>query len=102
MGKKHFCFFQTAETGNRTPNSGVKGSGANHNPRAPARQMSSELDYPKMYKCIYIYIYILRQVTSKQQVIKKMYCFDLSIFQYRDYVVCHLKLEIGSAIKATN
>ena len=37
MGKKHFCFFHTAETGNRTPNSGVKGSGANHYPRAPAR-----------------------------------------------------------------
>ena len=37
MGKKHFCFFQTAETGNRTPNSGVKGSGANHYPRAPAQ-----------------------------------------------------------------
>ena len=36
MGKKHFCFFQTAETGNRTSNSGVKGSGANHYPRAPA------------------------------------------------------------------
>ena len=36
MGKKHFCFFQTAETGNRTPNSDVKGSGANHYPRAPA------------------------------------------------------------------
>ena len=36
MGKKHFCFFKTAETGNRTPNSGVKGSGANHYPRAPA------------------------------------------------------------------
>ena len=31
-----FCFFQTAETGNRTPNSGVKGSGANRYPRAPA------------------------------------------------------------------
>ena len=31
-----FCFFQTAETGNRTPNSGVKGSGANQYPRAPA------------------------------------------------------------------
>ena len=29
-------FFQTAETGNRTPNSGVRGSGANHHPRAPA------------------------------------------------------------------
>ena len=38
MGKKHFCFFQTAETGNRTPNSGVKGSGANHYPRAPVTQ----------------------------------------------------------------
>ena len=36
MGKKHFCFFETAEAGNRTPNSGVKGSGANHYPRAPA------------------------------------------------------------------
>ena len=32
-----FCLFQTAETGNRTPSSGVKGSGANHYPRAPAR-----------------------------------------------------------------
>ena len=36
MGKKHFYFFQAAETGNRAPNSGVKGSGANHYPRAPA------------------------------------------------------------------
>ena len=26
MGKKQVCFFQTAETGNRTPDSGVKGS----------------------------------------------------------------------------
>ena len=36
MGKKQFCFFQTAETGNRTPDFGVKCSGANHYPRAPA------------------------------------------------------------------
>ena len=36
MGKKHFCFFQTAETGNRTANSGAERSGANHYPRAPA------------------------------------------------------------------
>ena len=34
MGKKHFCYFQTAETGNRTPNSDVKRSGANHYPRS--------------------------------------------------------------------
>ena len=37
-GRNIFCFFQTAETGNRTPNSGVKGSGANHYLRAPARR----------------------------------------------------------------
>ena len=37
MGKKQFCFFQTAATGNRTPDSGVKGSGVNHYPRAPAQ-----------------------------------------------------------------
>ena len=43
MGKKQFCFFQTAETGNRTPDSGVKGSGANHYPRAPAL-LSMEFD----------------------------------------------------------
>ena len=41
IGKKQFCFFQTAETGNRTPDSGVKGSGANHYPRAPARFIQS-------------------------------------------------------------
>ena len=35
-GRNIFCFFQTAETENRTPNSGVKGSGANRYPRAPA------------------------------------------------------------------
>ena len=35
-GRNIFCFFQTAVTGKRTPNSGVKGSGANHYPRAPA------------------------------------------------------------------
>ena len=47
MGKKQFCFFQTAETGNRTPVSGVKGSGANHYPRAPARLCTT--------RCIYNY-----------------------------------------------
>ena len=35
-GEESFLFFQTAQTGNRTPNSSVKGSGANHCPRAPA------------------------------------------------------------------
>ena len=35
MGKKHFCSFRITETGKRTLNSSVKGSGANHYPRAP-------------------------------------------------------------------
>ena len=39
-GRNIFCFFQTAETGNRTSNSGVKGSGANHYRRAPAHHHS--------------------------------------------------------------
>ena len=43
MGTNHFCFFQTAETGNRASNSGVKGSGANHYPRAPAQRPISQL-----------------------------------------------------------
>ena len=43
MGKKQFCFFQTAETGDRTPDSGVKGSGANHYPRAPALNVKQRL-----------------------------------------------------------
>ena len=33
---KTICFFRAAETGKRTPSSGVKSSGANHYPRAPA------------------------------------------------------------------
>ena len=34
-GRNIFYFLQTAETGNRAPNSGVKGSGANHYPMGP-------------------------------------------------------------------
>ena len=41
MGKKHFGFFQTAETGKRTTNSGVKGSGVNNYPRAPAQETNN-------------------------------------------------------------
>ena len=36
-GEETTCFFQTAETGKQTPNSSVKGSGANHYPRAPTK-----------------------------------------------------------------
>ena len=47
-GRNIFCFFQTAETGNRTPNSGVKGSGANHYPRAPAPLHTEARNYLKL------------------------------------------------------
>ena len=36
MGKKHFLFFSNRRDREPNPNSGVKGSGANHYPRAPA------------------------------------------------------------------
>ena len=55
-GRNIFCFFQTAVTGNRTPDSGVKGSGANHYPRAPALAGNSSWygdDYkPTLTQCL--------------------------------------------------
>ena len=55
MGKKQFCFFQTAETGNRTPDSGVKGSGANHYPRAPAQVIDRVLPILKVKLLIHLW-----------------------------------------------
>ena len=46
---RNIFFFQTAETGNRTPNSGVKGSGANHYPRAPAHDRQAD-EHPRRHK----------------------------------------------------
>ena len=68
MGKKHFCFFQTAETGNRTSNSGVKGSGANHYPTAPALEVLF-INYPRveilvLYLCLIIIILMLHNYSS--------------------------------------
>ena len=44
MGKKHFCFFQTVETGKRTQNSSVKCGGVNHYPRAPDLRVKEHPD----------------------------------------------------------
>ena len=44
LRKNIFCYFQTAETGNRTPNSGVKGSGANHYPRIGYDTMQCQVE----------------------------------------------------------
>ena len=51
-GRNIFCFFETAETGNRAPNSGVKGSGSNHYPRAPARRAVKQLTMPALWTII--------------------------------------------------
>ena len=56
MGKKHFCFFQTAKTGNRTRNSGVKGSGANHYPRAPAHPLNVLHHFSIYYDTYHAYL----------------------------------------------
>ena len=70
MGKKQFCFFQTAETGNRTPDSGVKGSGANHYPRAPAHfPASNDEKYINVVyirrKCVSFYGYVHWRMTTE-------------------------------------
>ena len=52
MGKKHFCFFQTAKTGKRASNSRVKGSCANHYPIWPT---------PLLYKLLgWLHVQITR------------------------------------------
>ena len=56
-----FCFFQTAETGNRTPNSGVKGSGANHYPRAHTQLFNNDVNKWVLFYAKYIYIFIIDQ-----------------------------------------
>ena len=60
MGKKHFCLFQTAETGNRTPNSSVEGSGANHCPRLPGLQgmQSNQLRFKYNINSQFYFIFI--------------------------------------------
>ena len=52
-GEETFCFFETAETGNRTPNSGVEGSGANHYPRAPAFELERRTQQTQNIKHLY-------------------------------------------------
>ena len=63
-GRNIICFFQTAETGNRTPNSGVKGSGANHYPRAPAQFGNS---YPPFSWFCQIWIFSLTWSCGSRQ-----------------------------------
>ena len=69
MGKKQFCFFQTAETGNRTPDSGVKGSGANHHPRAPALQLRT----PEPSEVVSVKSYCL--CGGQEYIVHNLHCF---------------------------
>ena len=78
MGKKHFCFFQTAETRNRARNSGVKGSGANHYPRAPAQQT-------KIYNILYI-VHILSLIYTHILPIHQRHALGLNFLSHANRV----------------
>ena len=96
MGKKQFCFFQTAETGNRTPDSGVKGSGANHYPGAPA--LRYVVVWQHLYNNHQVCVrnlsssdrYMLKIISLLETVLgvkahtgmKSPYCFVLSLCHY--------------------
>ena len=68
MGKKHFCFFQTAETGNRASNSSVKGSGANHYPRAP-----TEVEWNHHWANVWSLLFVLAIFSSQFCTISKYF-----------------------------
>ena len=92
MGKKHFCFFQTAETGNRTPDSGVKGSGANHYPRAPARLVSSSSKS-------WLYVIFQHKWSFKWHcnTVRKKSCSVWSQIKQISLIFTHLKLWVAVA-----
>ena len=51
MRKKHFCcFFKPPRPVNEQPSTGVKGSGANHYPRAAAQQIYKFIDQRMLYR----------------------------------------------------
>ena len=51
MRKKHFCCFsKPPKSGNEQPNTSVKGSGANHYPRAAAQQIYKFIDQRMLYR----------------------------------------------------
>ena len=80
-GRNIFCFFQTAETGNRTPNSGVKGSGANHYPRAPALKCICKHE-TMMRWCVACRTQFL-QPMSREVSLNILYAgLDLGVFEY--------------------
>ena len=83
-GEKHICLFQTAATGKQTPN--VKGSGANHYPRAPALMAHNVL--------------LWRILTHKQcsTHLKSITALTLWPPNYSIWIFTHLKLCLANAI----
>ena len=105
MGKKHFCFFQTAESGNRTPNSGVKGSGANHYPRAPALLVCVQplVSHARpnvrpcgheMFSCPYFLVLIFNVTTISCPMLRALSC--LTMFCDHNFsLVCRFNLQFS-------
>ena len=105
MGKKQFCFFQTAETGNRTPDSGVKGSGANHYPRAPARPrvgaststqyLGTNTSTLKMFKYKYKYR-VLQNVLGYYPSTLQVYLGTITKYQVQMYNITHKNIPVNA------
>ena len=98
MGKKQFfCFFQTAETGNRTPDSGVKGSGANHYPRAPAHIGVDKLKiyfFDNTFGLNCKIIYASNQNLKRFEGVSIVYSISLNIrMNLRKQIYCRTKIK---------
>ena len=78
-GRNIFCFFENAETGNRTPNSGVKGSGANHYPRAPALSQSTSIQTCTACTCTILWIHISLRYGGCRYIARKRLSCDFMI-----------------------
>ena len=97
-----FVFFQTAETGNRTPDSGVKGSGANHYPRAPALQIKSSAtaymdlwDHIHFIKFVSIWLFHQNDCVSKKA-FRSLTCCSCHTCTIKE--ICSHAPEISTAI----
>ena len=92
MGKKHFCFFQTAETGNRAPDSGVKGSGANHYPRAPAL-LTCKITASGMYL-----LPMQMRIINTRYLLRHLWCSKCLCYMYIAYTVIMMHISASRVL----
>ena len=80
---KLFGFFQTAETRKRAPNSGVKGSGANHYPRAPTLSSNNGAGLLSSVLLLYCFSLVNTNITYNANVLNAtITCNNLSVLKF--------------------